>query len=131
MSTFEEEIASLQRAHKLIGQICRRMPVPDEWVNGTLTTKVRIPTAVRRSAHVNYRCMDDLGRHNYYGFPKEQERILTDAKNFLYGLIDAKQTPRVSPIVRDAAFRILRHFPIECSHKNYSRFLEIRPTHGT
>lgn len=131
MSTFEEEIRALQQAHKLLGQMCRMLPAPTEWVDGSIARKIYIPTKVRRSAHVNYRSMQDLGKHNYYGFPNEQKVILNDAKSFLLSLLDSKQTPRVHSIVRDSAFRVLKHFPIEYSDKNYSRFLEILHTNGT
>ena len=131
MSTFEEEVRALHQAYNLLGQICKMLPVPTEWVDGSIAKKIYIPAKVRQDAYVNYRCMKDLGEHNYYGFPKEQERILTDAKNFLFSLLDPKQTPRVHPVIRDSAFRVLKHFPLEYFHKNYSRFIEISATNGT
>lgn len=43
--------------------------------------------------------------------PSERANSLKYAREFLYALLNPKETPRVPRKVRDQAYRVLRHFP--------------------
>lgn len=43
--------------------------------------------------------------------PYERVSAVLSARNFLYALIDPKQTPRVPRAVRQRAVQVLRHYP--------------------
>jgi hypothetical protein len=43
--------------------------------------------------------------------PDERRRAITTAGEFLWALLDPKQTPRVPRSIRRRAARVLRHFP--------------------
>ncbi len=43
--------------------------------------------------------------------PSEEIRAITYTREFLFSLTDAKKTRRVPKAVRDAAWRLLRHYP--------------------
>ena len=43
--------------------------------------------------------------------PIERTNAVLRTEEFLYSLLDPKQTPRVSKSIRDEALRLLRHYP--------------------
>lgn len=43
--------------------------------------------------------------------PRERTNAVMFTENFLYRLIDPKQTPRVPRAIRQEAHRLLRHYP--------------------
>lgn len=43
--------------------------------------------------------------------PDERTRTLQLVKKFLYRLMDAKQTPKVPPAIREEAMSLLKHYP--------------------
>jgi hypothetical protein len=43
--------------------------------------------------------------------PSERTRAVTQTEEFLYSLLDPKQTPRVPKSIRQEAHRLLRHYP--------------------
>jgi len=43
--------------------------------------------------------------------PYERTRAVTQTEEFLYSLLDPKQTPRVPKSIRQEAHRLLRHYP--------------------
>lgn len=43
--------------------------------------------------------------------PDERSRALVSAREFLFALLDPKQTPRVPSEVRKEARRVVKHYP--------------------
>ena len=43
--------------------------------------------------------------------PIERTRAVNKAREFLYDLTDPKKTPKVPKVIREQAFRILKHYP--------------------
>jgi len=44
--------------------------------------------------------------------PYERYRAVNNAREFMYALLDPKQTPKVPKAVRQWAHRALRHYPL-------------------
>lgn len=108
MSTTEEEMRAIRQAHMYLTAICSRYSKP------------ALPKKYRQSAYLSMQNLDTLRTHSFYGFEQDQADLLATARNFLLSLLDPKQTPRVPSMLRDRAFQILKHFPLDGKATDYS-----------
>jgi len=45
--------------------------------------------------------------------PNERRYAVNRTRDFLYDLLDPKKTPRVPKLIRDRAYRCIKHYPSE------------------
>lgn len=108
MSTVEEEMRAIRRACTFLRIICDRYHKPV------------LPKKYRSTAYLSEQNLQTLRAHNFYGFEQEQAKLLEVPRAFMLSLLDPKKTPRVPGEIRDRAFEILKHYPLDGKHCDYS-----------
>lgn len=100
MSTLEEERRSLVWARKFFKDLVDTKVFP------------RVPRPVRNKAYHTYQLVDRLGA--YASCNDAAMAVgLNAGREFLLSLLNPALTPKVPGNVRDLAFRISKHYPIQ------------------
>jgi|694.fasta_scaffold00026_175 hypothetical protein len=103
MSTKEEEIRSLMWARKFFMDLLDTRLFP------------KVPRAVRNTAYTVYQMVDRLETEPACSHA-DKVAGLNAGRDFLLNLLDPVKTPRVPGDVRDLAFRISKHYPMQYTH---------------
>lgn len=120
MSTKFEELRSLYHAFLLLDRLsgCCFLML-DRSLFGDLP---KLPRKFRKDAWEARKALSSLNDCNYHGFIDDQEKVISTAREFLYSLMCPKKTPRIHSLIRNAAFVVLKHYPLDGKHTDYSLF---------